>query len=93
MSADGGTPEVVIPAGPGEQLYGPQLLPDGDSVLFSVTTSGYWDEAQIVAQSLGTGDRTVLVRAGRDAHYVSTGHLVYALEDGLFAVALDVNTM
>ena len=55
VSANGGTPELVIPANEGEQVHGPQLLPDGDSVLFSVTTATgatRWDEAQIVVQSL-----------------------------------------
>ena len=37
LSANGGTPELVVRAAEGEQMYGPQLLPDGDSVLFSVT--------------------------------------------------------
>ena len=58
VSANGGTPALVIPAEQGEQMDGPQLLPDGESVLFSVTTATgaeRWDEAQIVVQSLGTG--------------------------------------
>jgi hypothetical protein len=38
VSADGGTPEVVVKAGENEALYGPQLMPDGRSVLFTVTT-------------------------------------------------------
>ncbi len=77
----------------------PQLLPDGDSVLFSVTTgfgpggSGRWDNAQIVAQSLSSGERTVLLEGGSDARYVSSGHLVYALDDGLFAVPFDAASL
>jgi serine/threonine-protein kinase len=89
VSANGdGVPELVIPAEPGERLFGPELLPDGDSVLFSATT-GTWDEAEIVAQPLSTGARTSLVRGGSDAHYIPTGHLVYALANGLFAIAFD----
>ena len=56
VAAAGGTPELVVSAGEGERIYGPQLLPDGESVLYSVTT-GAWDEAQIVAESLATGER------------------------------------
>jgi hypothetical protein len=37
VSANGGGAELIIPTGDGEQIYGPQLLPDGRSVLFSVT--------------------------------------------------------
>ena len=60
VSANGGTPELIIPATEGEQMDGPQLLPDGESVLFSVTTATgttRWDQAQIVVQSLATGER------------------------------------
>ena len=50
-----------------------------------------WDEAQIVMQSLGSGERVVLIEGGRDARYVETGHLVYALNGVLFAVAVDLD--
>ena len=92
VSANGGTPELVIPAKDGERVEGPQLLPDGDSVLFSVTTASgdaRWDAAQIVVQSLSTGSRKVLLEGGSDARYIATGHLVYALGDALFSVAFD----
>ena len=97
VSADGGTPQLVIPADDGEQMYGPQLLPDRDSVLFSVTRtmgpSTRWDQAQVVVQSLSSRKRTVLVDGGSDARYLPTGHLVYALRDGLFGVAFDANRL
>ncbi len=96
VSANGGTPELVIPAEAGEQMDGPQLLPDGDSVLFSVTASTgglRWDEAQIVVQSLRTGERTVVWDGGSAARYVPTGHLVYAVRDGLYAIAFDVDSL
>ena len=96
VSATGGTPELVIPAQEGEAVYGPQLLPDGESVLFSVTTATgatRWDQAQIVVQSLRTGERTVVWQGGSDARYVPTGHLVYALGDALFAVAFDADRL
>ena len=94
VSANGGTPELVIRAEKGEQMHGPQALPDGESVLFSVTRANgrtRWDQAEIVVQSLRTDQRTVVLKGGSDARYVPTGHLVYALEDGLFAIALDAN--
>jgi len=90
--ANGGTPELVIPAGKGEVMYGPQLLPDGGSVLFSVTTGlggTRWDQAQVVVQSLRTGKRTMVLRGGSDARYIPTGHLIYALGAALFAVRFD----
>ncbi len=94
VSADGGTPILVIPTDEQERIYGPQLLPGGDSVLFSLTTNtSGWDAAQIVVQSLSTGVRTVLVAGGSDARYLRTGHLVYAFEDKLFGVAFDPDNL
>ncbi|MET0166921.1 MAG: protein kinase, partial [Vicinamibacterales bacterium] len=96
VSATAGTRELVIPAKEGEQVDSPQLLPDGDSVLFSVATDASstkrWDDAQIVVQSLSTGARTVVVQGGSDARYLPTGHLIYAREENLFAVAFDAAT-
>jgi serine/threonine protein kinase len=68
VSASGDTRELVIPAEAGERMDEPQLLPDGDSVLFSLgrTDSG-WDQAQVVVQSLRTGERTVVVEGGSAA--------------------------
>ena len=96
VSANGGTPELVIKGGEGEQVHGPQVLLDGDSVLFSVTTGKgptRWDQAQVVVQSLRTGERKVVVRGGSDARYLPTGHLVYALGETLFAVAFDADRL
>ena len=43
---NGGTPELVIPS-EGEALYGPRLLPDGDTLIFSVGGSAAnWDTAE-----------------------------------------------
>jgi serine/threonine-protein kinase len=93
VSAKGGTPERVVEVRAGENLGRPELLPDGDTVLFATVISANWDAAQIVAQSLSTGDRTVLIQGGRSAHYLPTGHLVYALGDRLFAMAFDLDTL
>ena len=76
---------------------GPQVLPDGDWVLFTLAVGvavagpGRWDEAQIVVQSLESGERKVLWNGGSDARYVPTGHLVFARGDVLFSVVFDVN--
>jgi Tol biopolymer transport system component/predicted Ser/Thr protein kinase len=93
VSARGGTPERVIEARAGENLGRPELLPDGDTVLFATVISSNWDAAQIVVESLRTGERTVLIQGGRSAHYLPTGHLIYALGDRLFATAFDPDTL
>ena len=92
VADNGGTPELIVRANDGEQMYGPQLLPDRKSVLFSVTKDmgpTRWDQAQVVVESLSTHKRTVVVPAGSDARYLPTGHLVYALRNAVFAVAFD----
>ena len=96
VSANGGTPELVVPTEEGEQVHGPQMLPGGEWVLFTLTSAGgatRWDKAQIVVQSLESGERRVLWEGGSDARYVPTGHLVYALEDVLFALPFDLASL
>jgi eukaryotic-like serine/threonine-protein kinase len=92
VSANGGSPRLVVATKSGETVYGPQLLPDGDSVLFSITSQTgdtRWDNADVVAQSLATGKRTVLLHGGSDARFTRSGHLLYALRDALYAVPFD----
>lgn len=96
LSANGGQPETIIPAKPGEILHGPQMLPGGNDVLFTVAGQNgddRWDRALIVAQSLKTGERKTLVNGGSDARYVPTGHIVYALGANLFAVPFDARKL
>ena len=85
----GGTPELIVTAAADERVAMPQLLPGGDAVLFTVATGGAGTGTQIVMQSLRTGERTKLLDNARDARYLPTGHLVYTVEDDLFAVAFD----
>jgi hypothetical protein len=94
VPASGGTGERLIVVKEGEQAYGPHLLPDRKSVLFTLLPAGVgsWNRAQIVVQSLTTGERVVLVDGGRDARYVDTGHLVYALNGSILAAPFDAST-
>ena len=96
VSAYGGTPALIVEAEEGEQVYGPQVLPGGEWVLFTVTTvmgANRWDEAQIVVQSLNSGARKVLWEGGSDARYIPTGHLVYALGGVLYAMVFDLDSL
>ena len=91
----GGSPELVIPAEDGDFMRGPQMLPGGNLVLFTRLPggTGSWDTAQIVVQSLTSRERTVLLEGARDARYVPTGHLVYALEATLLAQSFDLDQL
>ena len=88
----GGTPALLIAARDGEVVHGPQMLPDNEWVLFTVRGDRSWDEGQIVAESVTTGERTMLIDGGRDARYLPTGHLLYGLDDVIHAVPFDADT-
>jgi serine/threonine-protein kinase len=90
VSSRGGPPRTIVTLPADEEGYGPQMLPDGDHVLFTTHTRGAeWSTGRVIAQSLRSGERKVLVEGGQAARYVPSGHLVYAAGGGLFAVALD----
>jgi eukaryotic-like serine/threonine-protein kinase len=94
VSANAGEPEVAIPAVNGEILHGPQLLPDGKSILFTASdAAGTWEKAKIVVQTRGSNDRKVLVDNATDGRYLPTGHLVYYSGGNLVAVAFDVKKL
>jgi eukaryotic-like serine/threonine-protein kinase len=93
VSSNGGKPERLVKVEPGQIAQGPQLLPGGHAILFTLVTAGDWDRAQIVVQSLDTGQRHVVLEPGADARYLPTGHLVYALQGTLFAVPFDVTML
>jgi serine/threonine-protein kinase len=93
--ATGGKPETLVKVSAGEIAHGPQMLPDGRTVLFTLATEGTnrWDKAKIVVQSLRSGERTTLIEPGSDARYLPTGHIVYALGGTLFAVPFDLRRL
>lgn len=92
MPAEGGTCKPIITLEKGQRVHGPQLLPDGRTVLVTLAQGADWDEAQIVVQSLDTGARRTLIR-GTDARYLRTGHLVYVLRDTVQAVPFDAASL
>jgi serine/threonine-protein kinase len=97
VSAEGGglTRLTTHELGPGYSHSFPQLLPGGGALLYNEGTTrdtppSQWD---IVAESLETGRRVVVVEGGSDPHYVSTGHIVFARDGALMAVAFDVSQL
>ena len=96
VSPNGGTPEVLVNLKAGEVSESPRMLPGGRQVLFTLVTGtapNRWDTAQIVVQSVSTGERKILVPGAADARYVPTGHLVYAVGGSLFAVSFDAQRL
>jgi serine/threonine-protein kinase len=96
VSAFGGRPQAVttLDQARGEFSHRwPEWLPDGRSLLFTVGTVGSWNDAQIVAQSLATGERSVIVQGGTNPHYLPTGHVVYARNGQMMAVPFDARRL
>jgi len=69
----------------------PQVLPTGNAILYVTggTSSAFSDDATIVAQSLRSGERKILIHGGTSPRYVSTGHLIYAQGGRLLAIRFD----
>jgi len=94
VPASGGSPTTVtaLDEKAGEVSHRlPQILPGNRTVIFTVTRTplSTWDDTQIVAQSLTTGQRAVLIEGAADARYLPTGHLVYMRRSTLMAAPFD----
>lgn len=105
VSANGGEPELMVKTSGAESAQAPQLLDAGRLLLFTLATEAggeRWDKAQIVVQSMASGERHVVVRGGSAARYVPSGlgspartggHLVYAVGNSLLAMPFDLTRL
>ena len=92
VPAVGGNPEPLTELGPDEVGHlSPQVLPDGKTVLFSVSFSAT-RARQFAVQSMETKDRRML-GDGVSARLSPTGHLVFARDETLWAVLFDPNRL
>jgi len=97
VSADGGTPEpftkLDVSRGEGAHHW-PEFMPDGKSILYTAGTGRAvaWDERDIVAESLETGERHVVTQ-GSAARYVEPGLLVVARGGALSVLPFDAKTL
>jgi len=85
MPAGGGPVETVVRVEANETAIAPQLLPDGDHVLFTLGqgTPRTWT---VVVQSIRTGQRTTLT-TGSNATYLAGGRLAFV--QGTRLVSID----
>jgi Tol biopolymer transport system component len=68
----------------------PSLLPGGRTLLYTARkNASFWGGEEVVAQTLASGARKVLLREAADARYVPSGHLVFLRGGQLFAVPFD----
>ena len=95
----GGDPEELtqLDAERGESAHAQPHIVEGQDVVLFVASSGGGPElasGQIAVLDLGSGQVTHLGLAGVYPRYVSTGHLVYAVQDGsIRAVSFDVASL
>src|SRR5262249_3337932 len=88
-------PETVVAVKSDELAHGPQVLPGGDALLFTLAStigSDGWDKAKIVVQSLKSGERHLLISGGSDARYVAA-YIIDAHGRRLFAVPFDLRRL
>jgi len=94
VPATGGQPKEVVTidfAGGERQPKFPCALPGGRAVMFTMGTAGIatYDEARIMAFSLQTGQRKVLLEGGTYPRFLPSGHLLYAHDAKIFAIGFD----
>jgi serine/threonine-protein kinase len=86
VSADAGIPEVIVKMEQRKFLSHPQILPGGNSLLY--TSDSASRQSVIMIRSLKTGETEELF-PGHTARYLPTGHLIYSVDGTLFAVPFD----
>ena len=89
VPANGGAPERIIRVDVREIALKPQLLPDGEHVLFSLTSGAHWDKAHVVVQSIRSQQQQVVLEQAIDGRYVATGRLLFGRDGVLHAVPFD----
>jgi serine/threonine-protein kinase len=97
ISPDGGPPLVLTrpdrERGENDHLF-PVVLPGSRSVLFTVTSlTGGFDAAHVAVLDVASGTWKRVIRNASQAHYVSTGHLVYHAGNALWAIAFDARRL
>jgi serine/threonine protein kinase/Tol biopolymer transport system component len=90
VPAVGGVPQTFAERSDYRDLDYPDVLPGGEWVLYTANRiDGDWSGSDIVAQSIATGERKVVLEGGHFARYVESGHLLFARDATLYAVAFD----
>ena len=85
-----GAPAAVTTPTEAETHILPWPLPGGRTLLYTVRKREWsWGEEEVVALTVSTGERKVVLKDATDARYVPTGHLVFLRRGTLFAVGFD----
>ena len=97
VSGGGGEPEALTTLDTEQGEFGhywPFIVPNQEAVVLTISYRDSPTNRQLAVLDLDTGEVTRLGLAGVSPHYVSTGHLVYAAEDGsVRAVPFDATSL
>jgi serine/threonine protein kinase/Tol biopolymer transport system component len=96
VSADGGTATRItqVDRPSGEITHRtPAVLPGTRMILYAVWRGPGWDERQIVAHRLDTGERRVVLTGAGNVRFARTGHLVYTRAGTLSSVRFDASRL
>jgi len=92
----GGEPTILLKTKrAGEQPQFPHMLPDGETMLFTVVPSdGALNSHRLAIYRFGDDDyRVILDEEGYNGAYSSTGHILYGRSDRLMGVPFDLKTL
>ena len=93
VSESGGTPQPVtkLRADKGERGHiAPHVLPGEKALLFTALAAGdNVDDGALIAQKLGSDDRSPVVAKGFDAHFFAPNHLLYVRSGTLMVLDFD----
>jgi len=91
VSDSGSAPRPLTRSEKGDNAHGwPDFLPGGKAVLFATGTNGMgFQNAEVVVESVGAGERRNLVQGGTNPRYAPSGHMVYVQGGNLVAVPFD----
>jgi Tol biopolymer transport system component len=98
VAAAGGEPQRVtnldVKRREIDQVF-PEMLPGGKALLYAARTMEQpsFDEADIAAVNLASGERKILVKQGTDPHYASSGHLLFMRAGVLLAAPFDAENL
>jgi Tol biopolymer transport system component len=95
VSASGGACEILTTADrqKGEVHTSPQVLPGGQSILFTIAALGSFNTGRIAVLDLKSSRIRALANGGMRGRYVPSGHLVYVRGGTMFAVPFDLKRL
>ncbi|MFN0112186.1 MAG: winged helix-turn-helix domain-containing protein [Blastocatellia bacterium] len=96
IPASGGRPErlTTLNTERGDRShFWPEVLPGGETALFTIWLGGNPDDSLIASLSLKTGEQKILIKGASHARYLPTGHLALARGGALRVVPFDLQRL